>query len=215
VSVAKDGTEHHKKYYGADMLFTYGMDDLPPESKLRERKGGFTDLFRGRWASKKSDEPYEISCLMGAFYFTTKTWYQAIGGFDTEPGNRYCGHRVWSHLESHLSLKSYLHGGNCILHPDIEVTHIFNRIDRRNRWSKGSRSAEWFHWNSQWILETMVLNEFTRNRIRDFKTRELNWNEAEKMIRDNYATILRYRESNRPKIKFSLENYINKFNIKI
>ena len=28
----------YRKYYGADMLITYGVDDLPPKSKLRDRK---------------------------------------------------------------------------------------------------------------------------------------------------------------------------------
>jgi len=205
----------YRKYYGADMLITMGNDDLPPKSKLRERRGGFTDLFRGKWAEKKGDEPYEISCLMGAFYWTSKAWYQKIGGFDTEVNNRFAGHRVWSHLEPHLSLKSYLHGGNCVLYPDIEATHLFNRVTRENKYTKGSRSAEWFHWNSQWILETMVINDFTRNRIRDFKTRELNLNVAEKMIKEHYDTVLRYRNRNRLEFRIELKDYMDKFNLKI
>ena len=47
----------YTKYYGADMMITYGIDDLPLKSKLRERRGGFTDLFRGRWAKQKVDYP--------------------------------------------------------------------------------------------------------------------------------------------------------------
>ena len=205
----------YRKYYGADMMVTYGVDDLPPKSKLRGRKGGFTDLFRGKWASKKGDDPYEISCLMGAFYFTTKKWYQHIGGFDTEVNNRYCGHRVWGHLEPLLSLKAYLCGGNCRLYPDIEATHLFNRVNKENKYAKGGRSAEWFHWNSLWILETMVLNESLRNRIEDFKTPELNWNVAKKMIRDHWDTVEMCRERNRVEFKIDFREYIDKFNIKI
>ena len=205
----------YRKYYGADMLITYGVDDLPPKSKLRDRKGGFTDLFRGRWASKKSDEPYEISCLMGAFYFTSKSWYQHTGGFDTRVNDRFCGHRVWSHLEPMLSLKSYLCGGNCVLYPDIEATHLFNRVTRENKYVKGGRSAEWFQWNSLWILNTMVLNDFLRNRIEDFKTPELNWGVAKKMIREHRDTVELYRDRNRLLFTVELKEYLDKFNIKI
>ena len=102
-----NGEEHYTKYYGADLLIKMSNDDLPLHSKLRERKGGYTDLFRGKWADKKGDEPYEISCLMGAFYWCHKSWYGHIGGFDTKRGNKYCGHSTWSHLEPYLSMKSF------------------------------------------------------------------------------------------------------------
>jgi glycosyltransferase involved in cell wall biosynthesis len=212
-SVCVGNLKPFRKHYGADMLITMDNDDLPLGSKLRERAGGYTDIFRGRWADEKGIEPYEISCLMGAFYFTTKSWYQTIGGFDTQPRNRYCGHRVWSHLEPHLSLKSYLSGGNCVLYPDIEATHIFNRIDKMHRGAKGGRSAEWFHWNSQWILETMVLNDLARNMIKDFMHRELNWNVAEQMIKRNRATVDRYKEMNRQRFKISFREYMDRFGL--
>lgn len=214
-SVCVGNLAPYTKHYGADMLITMGNDDLPLNSKLRERKGGYTDIFRGRWADKRGDEPYEISCLMGAFYFTTKSWYQTIGGFDTESKNRYCGHRVWSHLEPQLSLKSYLSGGNCVLYPDIETTHIFNRIDKMRRYAKGGRSAEWFHWNAQWILETMVLNDLLRNMIKDFMHRELNWNVAEQMINRNRKTVDRYKELNRQRFRVSLKEYMDRFGLVI
>ena len=115
-----------------------------------------------------------------------------------------------------LSLKSYLCGGNCVLHPDIEATHLFNRVTRENKYSKGSRSAEWFHWNSLWILHTMVLNDFLRNRIEDFKTPELNWNVANKMIRQHARdTVGLYRDRNRLMFTVGFKEYLDKFNLKI
>lgn len=212
-AVCVSNNDPNKKYYGADMLFTYGTDDLPLKSKLRDRRGGFTDLFRGRWASKKSDEPYEISCLMGAFYFTTKAWYQKIRGFDTVVGNRWRGHRAWGHLESYLSLKSYLYGGNCVLHPDIEATHLFDRITREQKWSKGSRSADAMWWNALFMLETMVLNDFTRNRLYDFIKPELNYNMAKKAIKDHYSEVEAVRGRNRIEFKRDLSIFTEKFGI--
>ncbi len=152
---------------------------------------------------------------MGAMYITTKTWYKTIGGFDTEYKTKYKGHKGWGHLEPHLSLKSYLHGGSCILYPDIEATHIFNRAGRESKWSKGARSMEWVHWNMLWVLETMVVNDFTRNRIRDFMNFELNLGVAEHMIRKNQKTVREYREKNRLKFKVEFKDYLEKFNIKI
>jgi hypothetical protein len=181
---------------------TMGNDDLPPNSKLRERKGGYTNLFQGKWRKKQDDEPYELPCLMGSFYFTSKAYYNQIHGWDTEPGNKYCGHQCWGHLEPYISLKSWLHGGGCVLYPDIESTHLFNRIDRKHKGDRGARSAEWMFWNALFILETMIMSEFTRNRLYDFVKPELNFNVARHMIEQNYETIERIRERNRQEFKY-------------
>jgi hypothetical protein len=211
----KEGNPVYTRYYGADLLFTVGVDDLPPKSKLRERRGGYTDLFKGKWRNKESDEQYELPCLMGAFYFTTKAYYQRIHGWDTEVGNRYMGFRSWGHLEPYISLKSWLYGGGCYLEPSIEATHIFTRLDRNNKWTKGTRSSEWRWWNALFMLETMVLSEFTRNRMYDFVNPELNFNVAKKMIRDNYRNIERIRERNRQEFTNDLSIFKTKFNYEI
>jgi hypothetical protein len=82
-----------------------------------------------------------------------------------------------------------------------------------HRSAKGGRSAEWFHWNSQWILETMVLNDLTRNMIKDFMHRELNWNVAEQMIKRNCETVDRYKEKNRQRFKISFKEYMDRFGL--
>jgi hypothetical protein len=61
----------------------------------------------------------------------------------------------------------------------------------------------------------MVLSEYTRHRIKDFMHRELNFNVAEKMIKDNYRTVERYRDKNRVEFKISFKEYLDKFNIPI
>jgi glycosyltransferase involved in cell wall biosynthesis len=185
------------KRYGADLLFTVGNDDLPKNSQLRQRKGGYTDLFHAKWLPRKqSDEPYEIPCILGAFYFTSKAYYQELSGWDTVYRNRYVGHRVWSHLEPYISLKVWLSGGSCVLYPSIEAGHIFGRIDIYNQFSKGARSAEWVMWNSIFILETMILSDSFRHRLEDFMHPELNWNVAKKMIKDHWAEVQKVKERN-------------------
>jgi glycosyltransferase involved in cell wall biosynthesis len=208
------GSESGRKHYGADLLFTVGIDDLPPKSKLRQRRGGYTELFKGRWASKKSDEPYEISCLMGAFYFCKKEWYQKIHGFDTTVSNPWQGHRMWGSLEPYLSLKSWLYGGGCYLTPDIEAKHIFGRADKEHRWDKGKRSAEDRWWNALFILETMILDEKLRRKLSLFPNMELNLGVARQRIRENYKTIVDIRERNRAEFKYDHTIFTDKFGYK-
>ena len=206
----------YKEHWGADLLFTVSNDDLPKNSKLRERKGGYTNLFKARWLDRKwSDEPYEIPCLLGAFYFTSKAYYKHIGGFDTEKGNRYIGHKIYGHLEPYLSLKSWLVGGGCTLYPDIKATHLFGRIDGKNAAAKGGRSALWMFWNVLFILETQIMSEATRNRLYDHMHPELNWSEARKLIRQNYGNVERVREANRQRFTNTLKIFEDKFNYKI
>jgi glycosyltransferase involved in cell wall biosynthesis len=205
--------EKNYKRYGADLLFTVDNDDLPKDSGLRDRKGGYTDLFHAKWLpGKQSDESYEIPCILGAFYFTSRQYYAKLAGWDTVPRNRYIGHRVWSHLEPYISLKSWLVGGGCTLYPDIEAGHVFGRIDVKNQFSKGARSAEWMMWNSIFMLETMILSDFLRNRLYDFMHFELNWGVALKMTRDNYSMVERVREQNRLKFVNDHTIFTKKFN---
>jgi glycosyltransferase involved in cell wall biosynthesis len=201
------------KRYGADLLFYVETNDLPKESVFRSRQGGYTGLFQSKWLfGKQSDEPYEIPCVLGAFYFTSKEYYQKIGGWDTKPNNSFCGHRFWGHLEPHISLKSWLTGGGCTIYPDIETAHVFSRVTNANIYSKGARSMEWSWWNALWILETMIMDESLRKRLYNFVHPELNFNVARKMIRDNYDEVKRARDRNRSRFKNDHTIFTKKFN---
>jgi glycosyltransferase involved in cell wall biosynthesis len=207
----KDGNEVYTKYYGADLLFFMDESDLPLKSKLRERRGGYTNLFKGKWQEKQGDEPYEIPCLMGAFYWTSKAYYNQIHGWDTERANRFCGHRSWGHLEPYISLKSWLHGGGCTLYPDISVTHGFNRVDPHHRYIKGGRGADWMWWNKLFILETMILTPELHDKLQSFPHMELNMGVARKWIRQNWATVERIRERNRQEFKYDYHIFEDRF----
>jgi glycosyltransferase involved in cell wall biosynthesis len=199
--------EKNFRRYGAELLFTVSEDDLPVYSPLRNMKGEYTSLFHAKWMfSQLSKEPYEIPCVLGAFYFTSKKYYELLGGFDTQPGNRYRGHIQWAHLEPYISLKSWLVGGGCTLYPDIEAGHVFARITKKDRFKKGVRSAEWMWRNALFILETQILDEELRRKLYKFLHYELNLGEAKKMISQHYKEVVdvRYRNSlmfiNEPKI---------------
>lgn len=223
-SVCVGNEEPFRRYYGADLLFTYGTDDLPPKSKLRERVGGYTDLFQGRWRGKTGDDPYDLPCLMGAFYFTSKTYYQKIGGWDTLEDCDYQGHRCWGSLEPYISLKSWLIGGGCTLYPEIEATHIFSRAteritERRRRPRirekqvfRGGRGKEWRYWNKIFMLETMIFDEGLKQKMYNFMHYELNWGVAQKMIREHWDAVQRVKERNRLKFINTHNIFTEKFN---
>ena len=200
------------KRYGADLLFTVSKDDLPEKSPLRKRES-YTALFKGKWKhGKESDTPYEIPCLMGAFYFTSKDYYMKIHGWDTQKNNLYTGHKYWSRLEPHLSLKSWLYGGGCTLYPDIEAGHIFARIPRVHRYRHGLRSQEWIWWNALWILETMILDEELRQKLYDFPNPELNLSRAKRLIKSHYGEIEKVRKRNEREFIYDHRIFTYKFN---
>lgn len=208
----KDGNYH--KRYGADLVITVDKDDLPPFSKLRQKKY-YADIFKGRWRTDVvSDDTSPISCLMGAFYWTSKSYYQYIGGFDTDPKERWQGHVQWSTLEPLLSLKSWLVGGGCYIKSDLEATHFFNR-EGVHRYEKGPRSPLKMFWNRLWVLETMVMDADQRNKISNFLYPELNLNKARTLIKKNYANVLKVRERNEKIFTHDLSWLMERFNIPI
>ena len=203
------------KNFGADLLITVDKEDLPKDSGLHKRPF-YTDIFKGRWrlVDTPPKDTCDISCLMGAFYFTSKQYYQFIGGWDTDLNERWQGHRQWGHLEPHISLKSWLVGGGCYLQPSIETTHIFNRKGE-HRFAKGSRSLDNMWWNALWILETMVMDAHQREQIYNFLHPELNLNVAQKNIKKNYENVLKIRNRNKSIFKHNLTWFIDKFGCKI
>ena len=208
--------EGRKIRYGADMLVQMDFNDLPKgtqENLIRHKRYSYTDLFRAKWRwGKDSDEPYEIPCLLGAFYFCKKEFYQKIHGFDTEAHKRYQGHMNWGHLEPFLSLKAYLYGGSCKVFPNIETGHIFGRITKRhrNRAMKPSYSV----WNALWIAYTMCDAEL-RDYLINWLDSELALNRAKTYVRKNMESLLKVRERNKEEFTKDVTWYMERFNIKL
>jgi len=205
-----DGSYTHN--YGADLLITLDINDLPLSSKIRVDQPNYRDLFKARWADgQRREEPYEIPCLLGAFYFCTKEYYTKLGGWDTKPGVRFRGHRQYGHLEPHLSLKSWLGGSGCLLYPDLHAKHIFSRVSGGNKYTKGARSQENIWWNALWIGETCVLDPALREKILNYPYNTLNYGVAKNMIRRNYDQVLEVRARNEKLFVKDIEYFCNKF----
>jgi len=188
------------KRYGADLLLTVGTDDLPPRSSLRRLHGGYSALFEGKWASKKSDKPYEIECLMGAFYWTTRAFYEKIHGWDTEAGVRFQGHQAWGSLEPYISLKTKVYGGKLMMHPDFEVGHVFNRIATVNLGNfqiSSKRVARGdLHWFNRLFIAHTMFDDPLKSELLNFPLPEKNLGEAQLLISRHWEKVMKVRDRN-------------------
>jgi glycosyltransferase involved in cell wall biosynthesis len=103
--------EKSTKYYGADII-----DILtPPEYNYRT-------ILEAKWKLKRElFEPYDIPCILGAFYGVKKEFYNRIDGF--------WGHKQWGTLEPYISIKARKFGGRVVINPEIETGHIFKTRD--------------------------------------------------------------------------------------
>ena len=204
------------KRYGARLLATLDKDDFPEGSDKIKKNPDHREIMEAKWINeKKSDEPYEIPCALGAFYFTSKSYYNKIGGWDTDPAKDFQGHMRWGHLEPHISLKSWLYGGGVTLFPNIEAGHLFGRITRKNRMQHRSSkpSLAWF--NALWISHTMIFDDNLRDKINNFCPPELNLNKAKSYIKKNYDNVLEIKERNKLGFVNSFADICQKFDIKI
>lgn len=115
--------ENITKRYGADLLFYVDNKDV------KNKPDNYRDIIAAKWLGYKdlkvkNGDKYEIPCILGAFYVTTRSWYKYIKGF--------AAHKKWGCLEPYISLKTWLAGGKCFVVPEVEVGHIFNRKPNRN-----------------------------------------------------------------------------------
>ena len=190
----------HSTYYGADLLTTVSPEDLPENSQKLKENPDYRAIFEGKWrTTKDKNVPYHIPCALGAFYFTSKRYYNEIGGWDTTAGQRFQGHMYWGGLEPHISLKSWLYGGGVTLFPNIEAGHVFGRVSKENQNEHRSRRSDMFHWNKLWIAETLIFDDRLREQIISHLPDSLNLNKAKKYIRQHYSAVLAKRRENESK----------------
>jgi glycosyltransferase involved in cell wall biosynthesis len=178
--------------YGAKLLYTIGVDDLPKNSPLR-KDPNYRDILGGQFQPKKADEPYEISCLMGAFYWMKREDYVRIHGFDTEKGREYIGHRYYGALEPYLSLKAEVYGMKLRVYPDFKVGHTFSRIE--DIYTARSLREDYVFWNKLLIAYTM-LEDSLKDKCLNFLRPCLNLSQAQNYIKKNWDVVQRLRNRN-------------------
>jgi glycosyltransferase involved in cell wall biosynthesis len=124
----------------------------------KERKYGATIIL---WANKEKyllgprwiTEPqpgnlYEVPEALGAAYFTSKKWYNYIGGLDALSDH---GMGSYGNDEELLSLKTWAFGGRVLLMKDVEVGNLYHPLFKRY-----PDNVEDFVWNKMFILFTLL-----------------------------------------------------------
>jgi len=177
--------------YGADLLFVVDNDDLPRNSLLRQVRGGYAALFEAKWLPRQGNEPYEIPCLLGAFYFTTREFYDKIHGWDTEKDVRFQGHQGWGSLEPYLSLKTEIYGGKLRVYPDFEVGHVFGRLPNGARSNRPD-----LHWFNRLFMVHTMTEDPLKSELLNYPHTDFAFNKAKEYIKDNWNKVLRIKERN-------------------
>lgn len=146
----------------------------------------------------------EIPCILGAFYGTTKKWYQHLDGF--------WGHKKWGSLEAYISLKSHLFGGRCYVTSDVITGHYF-KADGTHK-----TPIEHVHYNKL-LIAWLLFNDEDREKLlswystTDNELKKELLIKANRMIEENKAEILEKREEYRKKTVFPMDKIVKKFKI--
>ena len=124
--------------YGADIIRTH---------RRVEGVHTITDIIQARW--KRGDHSWDnnishVGCILGAFYLTSKTLYNNVGGW--------MGHKCWGGLEPMISIRAKRSGYPVLVTRNIEVAHHFNRDSQR--------TSNWplYFYNKLFMSETMFEN---------------------------------------------------------
>jgi len=189
--------------YGASITWTLVHADLPKNSPFKDNLD-YREIIGCRWASKQSDEPYELDAVYGAYYWCKKEFYQKIHGFDTEVNNHFHGFSMWGHLEAMISIKTKVYNGRCIMHPNIRAGHIFARINQDNVDSHRSVREDFHYWNRLWIAHTMLSDELRDECLNHLK-HCLNLSQAQVWVKHHWKEIQAVRERNKREGKLVLK----------
>jgi hypothetical protein len=144
-------------------------------------------------------ESYEVPCILGAFYGTTKKWYKHIDGF--------WGHRQWGSLEPYISLKCHLFGGKCLTNPLIETAHIFKE--------EGTHNTDLVNlFFNKMLIAWLLFDDYDRDRLITWLPNNKWMPEAKERIKDFMPEILEKRDEYRSKSKVTINDIVRKFNLK-
>lgn len=106
-------------------------------SNDKAKKPNFRNIIEAKWLPYRGGQSYEVPCILGACYGTTKEWYNYIDGF--------WGHRYWGSLEPYISLKSWLFGGSCRVLPEAETGHIWKKEKLKDKFETFAQSENGYH----------------------------------------------------------------------
>lgn len=185
--------------YGADLLFRVDKDDLPQDS-LKRQSAVFADILQAKWTDgREVDSSYDIPCILGAAYVTTREWYTKIGGWGwiknidslSREESKYAGFRRWGGLEPMISLKTWLSGGKCQINPGWTTYHVFDRKEHVTK-TRGTQEDK-YYFNKLFIAHTLFEKRQT-DMLDGHLLDKKNENTARHIIRKNKKSISLERE---------------------
>jgi hypothetical protein len=203
------------KRYGATIEPFATQETLRTDNQLTFTEPYYVGMWNARWIKQEpEDEVSEIPCVYGAQYFTTKSWYKHIRGWDYS-------HRSWGVLEPWLCIKNHLMGGRCHVIKSIESLHIFDKFTQD--WTKGHRPAtKWEDiWHNQvFVAYTMLpTQDFHRLVKKVYDTRikyELHtrlFNLGYSLVKKNEENVNKIKARNTREFVHDFDWFLNKFNI--
>lgn len=100
------------------------------------------DVFEGKWSPPYREDNTEVQCLMGACYFFPRQMFLKIGGLKHN--------FMWGGEEPHLSLKTWLSGGEIRFMKRVRIGHKF----RTN--ASYATGLEWPLYNKIWSIREIL-----------------------------------------------------------
>lgn len=147
--------------------------------------------FSGKWTQTTDilnlpDELSMCSCVMGAFYASSKEWWNKIGGLQGLVG--------WGYDEPLMSIKTYLAGGKCFILRDFYVGHLYRGKSPYISYSAGIDSNQIYLINlfspNPEKLEENLKERIGENRYKQAKQTFLNrYDEFEKFKNHFYKNV--------------------------
>jgi len=186
-----DLNQHKGKYKAADMLFV--DSNAKPDRPARE-------VLEPKWSSISKEGEYDIPCILGANYGFSKKWFNYIHGL--------MGLKMWGTSEPFLSMKSWMTGGKCKITTSIEIGHKF----RSN--APYSTMVAYLVYNKIYLCKT-ILPEDLGQKLINYLPKDVNYNQAIKMIDKDKNEIEREKQYYQSIFKNSIYDYCERFNISL
>jgi hypothetical protein len=176
-------------------------------------------MFDAKWCKTIPDKDIsEVPCIYGAFYATTKTWYNHIHGWDTIKGKKFKGHSIYGGLEPMISLKNWLYGGECHVIKRLETGHVFHKYRDNGVIMNGRNDAFWF--NKFFIAYTMIPEDEANRLIEkiyslrvQYELYTMQFNVAKKIIKQSWGYVTGVRKRNLSEAVHDFDWVCEKFNV--
>lgn len=93
-------------------------------SMTEPHKRGYGQTLTQSWEiewNPRPKRPAPVAILPGGCFAISRSAFDDVGGFDR-------GFRVWGYEDIELSVKLWLFGYRCFVHPDVNILHLFRSV---------------------------------------------------------------------------------------